>query len=194
MKPKGLKTQRLEIRPYRLNDFEVWRTASLERLPARNRFDRGPVKPSECTISRFKKMLRRHEGLAKKDKVYIYGVFEKKSGTLVGAIDIAIICRSVYQMANLGYQVHNRFWRRGFGRESAMAGLKIGFSQLGLNRLEAAIDFDNPVSQKLARSIGMRREGIKKNYLFENGKWIDQIIFAAGPRDIGLKPTKPKEN
>ncbi len=191
MRRIGLKTTRLHLRPYRLSDFKTWQSAYVDRLPAQNRFDRGPLSQKKCSIAQFKKLIKRHELLAKKDNIYIYGVFERKTQTLVGAIDIKILYRDIYQMANFGYQVHNRFWKKGIGKESARAGLVIGFTQLKLNRLEAAIDLDNLVSVKLAKSIGMRREGIKKNYLFEDGQWRDQIIFVANPHDLGLKPTQP---
>jgi RimJ/RimL family protein N-acetyltransferase len=96
-------------------------------------------------------------------------------------------------MANFGYQVHNCYWGKGYGREAAKAALKIGFSQLCLNRLEAAIDRENPRSLALARAIGMRREGVKRNYLYEDGAWTDQIVFVANPADAGLRAAKPLE-
>jgi len=37
----------------------------------------------------------------------------------------------------------------------------------------------------------MKREGIKKRYWYEYGKWTDHLIYVANPEDIGLKPTKP---
>jgi ribosomal-protein-alanine N-acetyltransferase len=57
----------------------------------------------------------------------------------------------------------------------------IVFGDLKLNRLEAAINLDNLRSVGLAQSLRMRREGIKRRYLYENEKWTDQIIFAANP-------------
>ena len=62
---------------------------------------------------------------------------------------------------------------------------------LKLNRLEAAINLDNKKSIRMAKAIGMRKEGIKKRYWFEYGKWVDHLIYVANPEDIGMKPTKP---
>jgi ribosomal-protein-alanine N-acetyltransferase len=174
-----------------MSDYEVWKKSYTSRLPALNRFDRGPSDPKKCSLAQFKKLVERHAELAKADKVYIYGIFERKSGSLIGAIDIAIIAREMYQMANLGYQIHNRYWGSGYGSEATIAALKIGFTQLALNRLEASIDFDNKRSIALAKKIKMRNEGIKKNYLFEHGGWVDQIIYVANPVDIGLRAKKP---
>ncbi len=147
--------------------------------------------PKKCTVAQFKKLTKRHEGLAKKDRVYVYAAFEIKTGTLIGAVDIFVMCRDQYQMGNLGYQIHNCYWGKGFGSEAAKAGLKIGFSQLKLNRLEASINLDNKGSVALAKSIRMRSEGIKRGYLFENKRWVDHYVFVANPKDVGLKPCKP---
>lgn len=67
----------------------------------------------------------------------------------------------------------------------------IGFKHLKLNRLEAAINLDNKKSIYLAKKIGMKKEGIKKRYWFEHGKWVDHLIYVANPEDVGLKGTRP---
>lgn len=191
IKRKILKTKRLIIRPYNINDYNTWFDAYVNRLPKRNKYDRDPMNPKQCSKAEFRKMLQRHERISKKDKCYIYGVFEKKIGTLLGVVDIFIIVRDHYQMGNLGYQIHNRYWGKGYGKEAANAALKIGFRDLKLNRLEAAISIDNSRSIALAKALDMRREGIKRRYIYEDNKWIDQITFVANPEDMGMKASKP---
>jgi RimJ/RimL family protein N-acetyltransferase len=88
--------------------------------------------------------------------------------------------------------LHNRYWGLGYAREAAAAGLVVGFRDLKLNRIEAAINLDNRKSIRLVRAIGMRREGIKKRYWLEDGEWVDHLIYVANPEDVGLKPHKPK--
>jgi RimJ/RimL family protein N-acetyltransferase len=46
---------------------------------------------------------------------------------------------------------------------SSQSGFKIGFKDLKLNRLEAAINLDNLKSIQLAKAIGMHKEGIKRD-------------------------------
>ena len=105
----------------------------------------------------------------------------KKSGVLVGVIDFCVLYRDDYQMANLGYQIHNRYWRRGYAIEAIKAGFKIAFKDIKLHRLEAAIDLNNKASIALAKKAGLFREGIKKNYLLENGQWVDQLVYVMTP-------------
>jgi [ribosomal protein S5]-alanine N-acetyltransferase len=188
---KEARTRRLILRPLRLRDYPLWFDAWVNRLPPQNQWDTGPRPVKKCSKGEFQKLLARHQQEAKTDDSYWYGIFEKKSGQLVGTLDFDIFVRSTHQFANFGYVLYNKYWRNGYGQEAATAGLRIGFKQLKLNRLEAAINLDNKRSIRLVKAIGMRREGIKKRYWFEHGKWVDHLIYVANPEDVGLEPMKP---
>lgn len=187
-----VRTKRLVLRPLRNSDYAVWFDCWVNRMPSQNRWDSGPKPPGQCSKAYFRKLVARHHKLAKEDDYYWFGVFEKKTGDLIGGIDFDVFVRSTHQFANFGYVIYNRHWGKGYGQESAAAGLKIGIKQLKLNRLEAAINLDNRKSIRLVKAIGMQREGIKKRYWFEDGKWVDHLIYVANPEDLGFKPSKPK--
>lgn len=189
---KTHKTKRLIIRPLNLSDYTEWYDSLVNCLPKQSKWDRGPLDKKLCTKRCFNKAMKHHELLAKKDDYYRYYAFDKKSGKIVGHIDFDIFIRSHHQFANFGYQIYNRYWNKGYGKEASLKGLQIGFKDLKLNRLEAAINLDNKKSIKVARSISMRYEGLKKRYWFENGKWTDHLIYVANPEDIGLKASKPE--
>ena len=191
MKRPEIRTRRLILRPLQTRDYKKWLQAHVERFPAQSKWDQGPYKAEECPRDYFKKLKARHQELAHNDDWYWFGVFEKKTGRMIGHVDIDVFVRSTHQFANLGYQIYNHHWGQGYGQEAAAAGLKIGFKHLKLNRLEAAINLDNKKSIRLAKAIGMQREGIKKRYWFEDGQWVDHLIYVANPEDIGLKATKP---
>jgi ribosomal-protein-alanine N-acetyltransferase len=191
IKQSEYRTRRLIIRPLRKTDYNAWLDAYTNGHARKTRWDLDPKPVSECTRTYFKKLVLRLNEFAKKDDYYRYSVFEKKSGLLLGHIDFDIYVRSTHQFANFGYQIFNRHWQRGYGQESAKIGLKIGFKELRLNRLEAAINLDNRKSIRLVKAIGMKREGIKKRYWFEDNKWVDHIIYVANPEDVNLKSKKP---
>lgn len=175
-KRQDVRTRRLVLRALKLADYEAWFDAYVNRHPAQSRWDAGPLPAGRCSRPFFRKLLKIHETLARKDDYYRFAVF----------------VRGTHQFANFGYQIYNRHWGHGYGREAAAAGLRIGFRQLKLNRLEAAINLDNRKSIRLAKLIGMRREGIKKRYWFEDGRWIDHVIYVANPEDVGLRAVKPR--
>lgn len=184
-------TKRLILRPLKPSDYSNWFDCWVNGLPSQNRWDSGPKSSRQCSKAIFMKLIFKHKKLANDDDYYWFGVFERKSGNLIGGIDFDIFTRSAHQFCNFGYVIYNRHWGQGYGQEAAAAGLRIGFKQLKLNRLEAAINLDNRKSIRLVKAIGMKREGIKKRYWFEDGKWVDHLIYVANPEDVGLKALKP---
>lgn len=184
-------TERLILRPLRKSDYRTWYNACVHAKTKQNQWDVGPRSAKTCSIRRFHFVIKKHRDLAKKDDWYYWGIFEKTSGNLVGHIDFDIFARDEQQFANFGYYLHNQYYGYGYGREAAAMGLRIAFSFLKLNRVEAAINYGNQKSLRLARLIGMRRECVRRRYWYEFGKWTDNIIYVANPEDIHLKARPP---
>lgn len=65
--------------------------------------------------------------------------------------------------------------------------LEIAFKALKLHRVEAGIEPQNKRSLSLAKSIGMRREGLSKRRLFLDKKWLDMAIYAITAEEKGVK-------
>lgn len=191
LKLKTINTRRLTLRVLTAKDYKAWFDGYTHRNPAQSKWDSGPRAKKDCTKAIFLKLVQRLKRFAKEDDYYRLYVFEKKSGKIVGEVDFDIYVRSTHQFSNFGYQIYNRYWRKGYGQEAALAGLKVGFKDLKLNRLEAAINLDNRKSIRLAQAIGMQKEGIKKRYWYENKNWVDHVVYVANPEDIGLKGKKP---
>lgn len=191
MKRLKVETERLVLRPLRKADHYVWYQSHVNCGPALNRWDSGPGNPKKFSKERFEKLILRYRELAQSDDYYFYAAFLKETGELVGHIDFDVFLRSTHQFANFGYRIYNPYWGHGYGREAAMKGLEIGFNHLKLNRLEAAINLDNKKSIRLCKKIGMRKEGVKKRYWFEDGEWADQLIYVANPEDVGFSSRNP---
>jgi RimJ/RimL family protein N-acetyltransferase len=182
-KPAALiyKTPRLMIRPLRESDYEAWLESQERTGPAVDKFD-TPAKPRERrSLARFKKSVREQERSALKDRRYVWNIFLKTSGELVGFMDLKPISRDPHKLADIGYFITNSYRRNGYGREALRALVKGIFKDLDLRRLEAMIDIDNKASMALARKSGFYREGIRKHCWFQNGRWEDQMIFVATP-------------
>ncbi len=120
----------------------------------------------------------RHARLVKEDKGYAWAIFDKREGRHLGVIDVSTIVRGWYQWANLGYLVHNTCQNKGYGKEAAQAAIRVAFTKLGYKRVEASIYPDNWRSVKLAKAIGMKREGLRREYIYDNKKWEDHVIFS----------------
>ncbi|MCC7442033.1 MAG: GNAT family N-acetyltransferase [Bdellovibrionales bacterium] len=189
--PAAFRTPRLELRPFTLADHAAWKAAHEARLPDVYAYDAPPRTPEELTRAAFAKRVRTHREMRKTDRFYCLGVFLRKTGEYLGAVDVFVILRGDIQWGNLGYSLMNQHYGKGYGREAARAGLEISFKHLKLHRLEAAINLDNRPSIRLARAIGMEREGLRRAFIFEKGKWADHVVFVARPESIGMRSSRP---
>lgn len=187
MKPISTLSKRLEIRPFLLKDFHEWQRFF-------SALDSGSKKPSPKKLDRnaFKNKLARYRTLQAKDQMYVFGIFDRKSQVLYGAIDLYIYMRKELQWANIGYEIERIHWGRGYATEALQATLALAFKKLHLNRVEAATEVGNSASSRVAEKAGMRLEGLRPRFYFENGTWNDYLIYAANPEDLGLTPQKPK--
>lgn len=185
--PLELRTRRLVLRPPTEADFETWRKAHLEALPARDKHDRGPTDPKEVSRRAWRRLLARQRRFARIDRWYVFGAFERRSGAYVGFVDLATISRGDWNSANLGYVFQNQFQGRGYATEAVRAVIRAAFSKLHYWRLEAACRVDNPRSIALAKRAGMTREGIRRLYWRDPDGWTDHVVFVAlAPRETRI--------
>lgn len=85
--------------------------------------------------------------------------------------------------AEIGYELHPRFWQKGMMTEVITCILDYGFSELKLNRIEAFIDPANIASRKLLEKVGLSSEGVLRDYFFEKGRFVDAEMFALLKKD-----------
>lgn len=192
LKRKTYQTRRLVLRPYLASDYAVWEWAYKNILPKQAKYDWIPPSDLPTNRTQFQTIVRRHNLLEREGSTYIWSIFDRKTGALLGHVDVHVIARDVLQFANLGYRIINRYWRKGYATEALTHIIPAVFKDLQLNRLEAVIDPDNKASIALARSIEMRREGIRRKYYYQDGGWADQVVFVAVREDYGIPPLNPE--
>ena len=86
------------------------------------------------------------------------------------------IIRGPSQSAFLGYGLFNRHRGQGFGKEAVNAMIEIAFKDLNLHRIEAGIEPTSRRSILLARSLKLRKEGLKKRAVLLRGQWVDRDV------------------
>ncbi len=184
MKQKSYSTRRLELRRLTLRDYSAW-IASLENsLPAQDKFDKDPLPKARRTKAVFARNVARMRAQAASDEAYVWNIFLKSTGEMVGWVDLGTIARGEYQLANFGYFIINNFRRKGYAEEAARTIIKAAFQDLKFHRLEAIADIDNRPSHRMALKCGFLKEGIRKHYWFQNGRWEDQMAFVLTPELI----------
>ena len=186
-------TERLILRPQYKSDYESWYAGFSNRLPKQHQYDEGKLDLDGCDYTWFSDLCDRHQELASKDWVYVFGIFDRQTNQHLGNIDISTIRRHENQWANLGYSIHNQYQRQGYGKEAARSAIIAGFEELNYHRIEAAINLDNPVSIAFAESLGMKKECMRRGFYYENEQWVDHLIYVAIPADFGLNEKPPKD-
>lgn len=180
-------TKNLVIRPLKLSDYTMWCEYYSTLLPYKNMWDRLNKSPKELSMQSFKQIIKSQKQLREQDRFYDLAIFEKKSSKYIGTIAIMDVLRGLAYSAYLGYVLHNRFWGMGYGKEATLAGIDIGFRDIKLHRLEAGIEPYNRRSIMMARSVGLRKEGLKKRAVFLRGKWQDLVMYSATCEEFGIK-------
>ena len=113
---------------------------------------------------------------------YPLGVFEKRTGAVVGGTGINHITKA-YRIGNIGYWVSTPHVGRGVARHAAKQAALLGFGKLGLTRLEIVALTHNVASQRVATSLGATRECQARNRLYFHGKPHDAVVFSLVQED-----------
>jgi [ribosomal protein S5]-alanine N-acetyltransferase len=110
------------------------------------------------------------------DRGYAFGIFDEDG--LAGYVNLNAIVRGVFQNAYLGYAVAVAANGRGYATDAVREATRIGFEELALHRVQAAVIPRNAASIRVLEKAGFRREGLAERYLLIDGTWEDHVLFA----------------
>ncbi|MBI1235860.1 MAG: GNAT family N-acetyltransferase [Alphaproteobacteria bacterium] len=172
-----LETRDLVLRAPRAEDYEAW-----AKLRAASRRHTEPWEPSwtedELTRTAYRGRLRRYDLDWKEGRGAPFFVIRKRGNLLIGACNLNNIKRGVMQSADIGYWIGAPYVRQGYARQAVRRVLAFAFSELHLNRIEAAVQPANTVSRTLLEEIGFQHEGLARRLLFIAGEWRDHDRLA----------------
>jgi RimJ/RimL family protein N-acetyltransferase len=169
-----LHSTRLLLRP--LSEPDVEALVSYRSLPEVCRY--VPFEPmNPATVrERIRGQWASRQLLAEGDALFL-GAELIETGTLIG--DVMLRWASAeHRGAEIGYVFHPAHSGHGYATEAAHRALHVAFDDLGLHRVTARVDADNPSSARLAARLGMRQEAhLVQNEWFK-GRWSDELDFA----------------
>ena len=102
----------------------------------------------------------------------------KTTDVIVGVINLNDIVLGSFMSGNLSYYVSAQYEGRGYMTESLNLAVTYAFEELGLHRVEAAIQPNNAPSINLVKRCGFQYEGLAKDLLFIDGRWRDHERWA----------------
>ncbi len=168
--PDRIETERLLLRPFRLDDADA--VLSYARDPEWSRYLRALPSPYGLPDAE-----RFVAGQLLRDRVTHPSWAVVFEGAVIGGINVRF--RFEHGSAEIGYSVARTHWNRGLCTEAARAVVDAAFStHEELNRIEARADQANGASQRVMEKIGMTKEGVLRQSRIERGAVLDLAWFS----------------
>lgn len=167
----SLLTERLCLRQPLASDFAAFH--ALVSLPAVTRFSNWPDMPKAVQTERSLKWMCE---VYAKSKGCAWVIQDRVSGDFMGGIRFNSIDKQA-KFAEIGYELHPAFWRRGFATEAVNAAVKCGFSNFGLNRIEAWTLPGNQESDRVLEKAGFLYEGTLRQKAWFKNAFHDLRMF-----------------
>ncbi len=103
-------------------------------------------------------------------------VLQPGNGAVVGWCGFNEIVKE-HQRAEFGVVIESALWGSGAAAECVLACLTFGFESLMLHRVEMSTFESNLRAIKLMEKIGAVREGIRREYLLHEGRFLTDVRF-----------------
>lgn len=116
------------------------------------------------------------EGLVS-GKAIRWGIILKENGRLIGTIGIHNWNKRA-KKAEIGYELHPDYWRKGFAKEALARVLTHAFNEMDLFRIGAVVYPANTVSSAMLKGMGFQEEGLLRAFLYQGGASHDALMFS----------------
>ena len=83
-----------------------------------------------------------------------------------------------HKRADISYALLPEYWGVGYAAEAVCKAVSYGFEELGLKRIGAVVFTGNEASVKLLTKLGFQKEGVLRNYLYQNDVPYDTNIYS----------------
>lgn len=166
-------TPRLILREYQENDFPGVHTYSKDSETLQF-MTWGPNQPKDTRA--FIQAAIKEQSYQPRRDFYLVVVL-KLNGKIIGGCGLHLE-EPQRHSATIGYVFNKAFWGQGFASEAAQALIKLGFTHLGLHRIEATCDTRNLASARVLEKNHMRREAHFRKHLWQKGEWRDSYLYA----------------
>jgi ribosomal-protein-alanine N-acetyltransferase len=99
-------------------------------------------------------------------------------GEIVGQLNVANILHGSVSSCVIGYWIIPEVAGKGVTPTAVALAMDYVFKVVGLHRVEIDIRPENEASVRVVEKLGLRHEGLKKNYIHINNAWRDHLVFA----------------
>jgi RimJ/RimL family protein N-acetyltransferase len=110
-------------------------------------------------------------------KYICYGIVPQGEAHAIGVFELRQL-QPNFLRGELGFVLAQRLWGRGAFAEGARLVLDFGFDVVKIHRIEARAAVDNARGNAALRRIGARREGRLRGAFWQDGRYVDQYLWA----------------
>ena len=171
-----IETERLFLRPVTLDDAEAMFEYASDKENTRYTF------PTNQSLEETKNNIAQFY-LA--NPLGRWGIELKSNGEFIGTIDLHKL-DAVIKKATIGYIINQKYWNRGFTTEANRVVIELAFEKIGMNKLDAFHDKDNPASGKVMEKSGMRfshEEPYARMDKNESGRIVTDVHYVLTKED-----------
>jgi len=171
-----IETERLVLRPVTLDDAEAMFEYASDKENTRYTF------PTNQSLEETKNNIAQFY-LA--NPLGRWGIELKSTGEFIGTIDLLKL-DTVLKKATIGYIINQKYWNQGLTTEANRAVIELAFEKIGMNKLDAFYDKDNPASGKVMEKSGMRfshEEPYARMDQHEKGRIVTRVHYILTKED-----------
>ncbi|MDQ0343961.1 ribosomal-protein-alanine N-acetyltransferase [Lederbergia wuyishanensis] len=106
-----------------------------------------------------------------------WGIELREKEGLIGTIGFNVWSPK-HKRAEIGYELHPYYWGKGYATEAISKVISYGFNELDLTRIGAVVFIENKPSNELLKKLGFKKEGILRNYMYQNGIPHDTNVYS----------------
>ncbi|MBR1497624.1 MAG: GNAT family N-acetyltransferase [Oscillospiraceae bacterium] len=114
---------------------------------------------------------------------YQWALVLKELGEPIGSLGVVRRCDET-AAAEMGYCIGRPWWGRGLTAEALRAAVEYLIREVGMNRVAACHDVENPNSGKVMQKAGMTKEGVLRSYMRSNHGLGDIAVWSVLAREL----------
>lgn len=167
-----LQTERLLLRAHLTTDAKLL-FALRSNEEVMRYIDKENPKNFKETEAKIKLM---QDGFDNKTSIAWLIALKEKPNEMIGEIGYYRTDLANYR-AEIGYMLHQDFWRKGLISESLKKVISFGFQEMKLHSISANINPSNDASRQILLKHGFEKEAyFRENYYFK-GKFLDSEVY-----------------
>lgn len=170
-----IETERLILRRFRVEDAQ----AMYDRWASDPEVTRFLTWPPHADADVTRRVIESWMAEYDKPDYYQWAITVKEQDDLpVGSISV-VSHNDAVRKAEIGYCIGRAWWRQGITSEALEAVIAFLFGEVGMGRVEACHDVNNPNSGAVMRKCGMQKEGVMRRADHNNQGIVDICMYAA---------------